>query len=75
MDNNFLDNISKNEKISKLFSNPEYMQAIDMFQKNPQQAMMKYGGNKELMECFQEFCQMMGMKFTELSKEAKGQQK
>ena len=75
MDNNFLDQVSNNQKISKLFSNPEYMQAMDLFQKNPQQAMIKYGGNKELMDCFQEFCKMMGMRFTEMSQEAKNKQK
>ncbi len=29
MTNNFLDKLSTNEKVSKLFTNPEYMKAID----------------------------------------------
>ena len=35
MTNDFLDKVTKNEKISNLFTNPEFMKAIDMFQKNP----------------------------------------
>lgn len=53
MTNDFLNNVSANEKINKLFTNPEYMAAISMFQKNPREAMVKYGQNKEFMESFQ----------------------
>lgn len=35
MTSNFLNNVEKNEKVQKLFSKPEYMQAISEFQKNP----------------------------------------
>ena len=34
-----MDNVEKNQKIQKLMSNP---QAIQMFQKNPKEAMQKY---------------------------------
>ena len=47
------------------------MQAVDMFQKDSQKAMLKYGHNKELMECFQEFCKLMGTQFTKLAQETK----
>ena len=54
-----------------LFTNPEYMKAIDMFKTNPKEAMLKYGNNKEFMEAFQEFCKMMGMQFQNLASAAK----
>lgn len=71
MTDNFLTNVEKNAKIQKLFSNPEYMKAIGEFQKNPKEAMLKYGGNKEFMEGFQEFCQLMGSQFQNLAKAQK----
>ena len=46
MTDNFLEKVTTNSKIAKLFSNPEYMKAIDMFKTNPKEAMAKYGGNK-----------------------------
>lgn len=53
MTDNFLEKVTGNSKISKLFTNPEYMKAIDMFKTNPKEAMAKYGNNKEFMEAFQ----------------------
>jgi len=35
MTDNFLDNVTNNNKIQKLFTNPEYAQAISLFQTNP----------------------------------------
>jgi hypothetical protein len=35
MTDNFLTSVEKNQKIQKLFSNPEYMKAIGEFQTNP----------------------------------------
>ena len=35
MTDNFLDSVTKNSKIQKLFTNPEYMKAIDLFKTNP----------------------------------------
>ncbi len=49
MNENFLSNVESNSKINKLFSNPEYMKAIEMFKTNPREAMVKYGTNKEFM--------------------------
>ena len=46
MTDNFLEKVTSNGKVSKLFSNPEYMKAIDMFKTNPKEAMAKYGHNK-----------------------------
>lgn len=46
MTGNFLDSVTNNEKINKLFTNPEYMKAIDLFKTNPKEAMAKYGSNK-----------------------------
>ena len=48
-----MNQVESNSKINKLFSNPEYMKAIDMFKNNPREAMVKYGNNKEFMEGFQ----------------------
>lgn len=36
MTDNFLDSVTSNNKIQKLFTNPEYMKAIDLFKTNPQ---------------------------------------
>ncbi len=35
MTDNFMNNVEKNDKIQKLFNNPEYMKAIGLFQTNP----------------------------------------
>ena len=35
MTNNFLDQVTNNEKVNKLFTNPEYMKAIELFKTNP----------------------------------------
>lgn len=53
MTDNFLEKVTNNSKIGKLFTNPEYMKAIDMFKTNPREAMLRYGGDKEFMEAFQ----------------------
>ncbi len=74
MTNNFLEQVTKNQKVSKLFSNPEYMKAIDLFKTNPKEAMAKYGQNKQFMEGFQEFCKLMGTQFQGLSQQQKQQQ-
>lgn len=46
MTDNFLESVTSNNKIQKLFSNPEYMKAIDMFKTNPKEAMRLYGNNR-----------------------------
>lgn len=66
-----MNKVETNNKINKLFSNPEYMKAIDMFKTNPREAMAKYGNNKEFMEGFQEFCKLMGMQFQNLAGQSK----
>lgn len=71
MTNNFLNNVEKNDKVQKLFTNPEYMKAISEFQTNPKEAMIKYGNNKEVMEGLQEFCKLMGGQFQNLAKNQK----
>ena len=75
MTDGFLNNVGNNSKIQKLFTNPEYMKAIQEFQTNPRQAMMKYGQNKEFMEGFQEFCQLMGNQFSSLAAQEKAKGK
>ena len=35
MTNNFLDQVTNNETVNKLFTNPEYMKAIELFKTNP----------------------------------------
>lgn len=71
MTENFLQKVTTNQKINKLFTNPEYMKAIDMFKTNPREAMAKYGNNKEFMEAFQEFSLMMGTQFQNLAQTKK----
>lgn len=44
------------------------MKAIGEFQTNPREAMLKYGNNKEFMEGFREFCNLMGNQFQNLAK-------
>ena len=71
MTNNFLNNVEGNSKVQKLLSNPEYMKAIGEFQKNPREAMAKYGSNKEIMDGLMEFSMMMGNQFQNLAKTQK----
>ena len=72
MNDNFLNSVESNQKINKLFTNPEYLKAIDLFKTNPKEAMAKYGNNKEFMEGFQEFCKLMGNQFQNLAAQNKG---
>jgi CII-binding regulator of phage lambda lysogenization HflD len=71
MTNNFLTDVEKNAKIQKLFSKPEFMQAVSEFQTNPKEAMAKYGHNQELMEGFKEFMKLMGTQFQNLAQTQK----
>eukprot|EP01016_Furgasonia_blochmanni_P053983 TRINITY_DN8823_c0_g2_i2.p1 TRINITY_DN8823_c0_g2~~TRINITY_DN8823_c0_g2_i2.p1 ORF type:complete len:159 (-),score=18.98 TRINITY_DN8823_c0_g2_i2:91-567(-) len=67
MNEDLLKKVSENPKLLKLFSNPEYMQAITMMQHNPREVMAKYGSNPEFVELLNAFSMMMGDHFTSLS--------
>ena len=63
-----LKKITENPSLAKLFTNPEYLQAITMMQKNPKEVMEKYKNNKEFTTLLTEFSGMMGQHFIEVSK-------
>ncbi|KAL4454708.1 hypothetical protein ABPG74_021913 [Tetrahymena malaccensis] len=71
MNPQLLNQIATNPLIAKLFTNPEYMQAISLMQTKPKEAMERYGKNPEFMMVFQEFCKVMGNHFQDLSTKEK----
>lgn len=46
--------------LAKRMSDPRFMQAITEFQTNPQEAMVKYGNDKEIQLFLKEFCGLLG---------------
>jgi len=80
-----LSKIAANPKLTKLFTNPEYMQVrrtflnfennlekkgITMMQKDPKGAMERFGGNPEFRELLLEFSKIMGSHFDVMGKQA-----
>jgi len=65
-----LSKIAANPKLTKLFTNPEYMQGITMMQKDPKGAMERFGGNPEFRELLLEFSKIMGSHFDVMGKQA-----
>jgi len=65
-----LSKIAANPKLTKLFTNPEYMQGITMMQKDPKGAMERFGGNPEFRELLLEFSKIMGSHFDTMGKVA-----
>lgn len=55
-----MNQIQQDENLSKYFSNPSFMDAVGLFQRNPQEAMAKYGNNKEIMQFFDRMVKLMG---------------
>ena len=62
-----LSKILKHPKLAKQFMDPRFSQAIEKFQKNPQEVMEMCKTNAELKEFIQEFCALMGDHFTGLA--------
>ncbi|KAH3728971.1 uncharacterized protein LOC127853959 [Dreissena polymorpha] len=67
-----LTKLEKNEKLAKRLQDPTFVRAIGEFQQNPQQALLKYGENKEVQEFFQDFCGLMGEHFNKLADSTSG---
>ncbi|XP_045195278.2 uncharacterized protein LOC123550878 [Mercenaria mercenaria] len=61
-----LSKLEKNEKLAKRLQDPKFIQAIGDFQKNPTEALQKYGNNAEVQEFFKDFCGLMGDHFSKL---------
>lgn len=55
-----LKQIEDDESLAKGFSDPYFMQAIELFQKSPQEALAKYGNNPEVMQFFQRMSKILG---------------
>ncbi|KAL4232860.1 hypothetical protein ACF0H5_007547 [Mactra antiquata] len=62
-----LTKLEKNEKLTKRLQDPRFMQAIGEFQKNPTEALKKYGQDADIQEFLQDFCSLMGDHFNKLS--------
>ena len=55
-----LKHVASNPVLMKGMSNPHFMQAIDDFQKNPSEAMIKYKDNAAVQHFLKEFTGIMG---------------
>ena len=60
MTEEMINQIQQDEDLAKYFSNPSFMDAVGLFQRNPQEAMAKYGNNKEIMQFFDRMVKLMG---------------
>ena len=60
------DTQAKNPEMFKMMQNPMFMGALAEFQKNPGEAMQKYGSNPQVSEFFRQFCGVMGEHLSEI---------
>ncbi|GAB1605294.1 uncharacterized protein LOC115222230 [Argonauta hians] len=60
--------LQSNPNLISRLSDPTFIEAITDFQRNPQSAMAKYQGNKELQASMQEFCSILGDHLLKLDK-------
>ncbi len=58
--NDLLKQIEDDESLSRYFSNPYFMEAINLFQHKPQEALAKYGDNAEVMKFFDRMAKILG---------------
>ena len=72
---NLLEKVTKNPKLAKQFADPNFSEAIQLFQSNPQKVMEMCQNNEELREFIQEFCALMGDHFTKLGEKQETQVK
>ncbi|CAF1325433.1 unnamed protein product [Didymodactylos carnosus] len=61
-----LDQIQQDAFLEKRFNEPYFMEAINLFQKKPEEALKRYGSNKDVMEFFQRMAKVLGSHFTSL---------
>ena len=58
------------ESVMTMLSNPEFAKVLDEFQKDPQNAMLKYKNNTKILDFFKKFSQIMGNHFVKLGSNA-----
>ncbi|CAI9736828.1 Hypothetical predicted protein [Octopus vulgaris] len=63
-----LTRLQSNPNLIGRLSDPTFIEAITDFQKNPQSAMAKYQGDKDLQASMQEFCSILGDHLLKLDK-------
>ena len=61
INDDLLNKVEGNELLLKRFADPNFMKALEEFQTNPEAAMAKYKGNKEVESFLLEFCGLLGM--------------
>ncbi|XP_076079901.1 uncharacterized protein LOC143049998 [Mytilus galloprovincialis] len=67
MTDDLLSKVEKNETLLKKLQDPRFMEAVDMFQRNPTAAMERYKNDKETQDAFMQFCGLMGNHFTNIA--------
>ncbi|XP_060067681.1 uncharacterized protein LOC132547893 [Ylistrum balloti] len=61
-----LENVQKNERLTRSLQDPAFARALAEFQTNPQAAAIKYQNNPEFQETFKDFCGLMGNHFSKM---------
>lgn len=61
-----LQKVTANDVLAKRLNDPQFVQAINEFQTNPQAAMAKYQSSPEVQDFLKEFCGVMGEHFAAL---------
>jgi len=64
-----IEKISQNPCLVEGLTNPRYMAALEYFQKNPQQAMIKFQDHPDIIEYLKRICSVIGEHFLELGKQ------
>lgn len=52
--------LAKKPELLQMMQNPQFMAALNEFQRDPKSAMVKYGDNPKVSEFFRQFCGVMG---------------
>ncbi|CAD8069007.1 unnamed protein product [Paramecium primaurelia] len=66
LNQDLLQKIANNPKLQKLFTNPEYLSAVQQMQSNPTGVMQRYKNNPEFLELMSEYMKTMGEHFQQL---------
>ncbi|XP_033740783.1 uncharacterized protein LOC117327761 [Pecten maximus] len=61
-----LENVQKNERLTRRLQDPTFARALAEFQTNPQAAALKYQNNPEFQDTFKDFCGIMGDHFNKM---------
>ncbi|CAD8091997.1 unnamed protein product [Paramecium sonneborni] len=73
LNQDLLQKITNNPKLQKLFTNPEYLSAVQQMQSNPTGIMQRYKNNPEFVELMSEYMKTMGEHFQQLNPQKKDQ--